>query len=153
MQVVLASGKVPHEVAPVHPVELVGEEELDVFPLRGHVHHYHVSALVVGHVVAFDVEPVVVLVGVRTAVHTREEHVLGVFVFDASGDFDVRVFLVGRSFFLTDEFGAVVLDARFAITVFHVQRHLRGEGGAVEQRACAVLFASQVFAQREDVFG
>ena len=30
LYVVLASGEVPHEVAPVHPVEMVGEEELNI---------------------------------------------------------------------------------------------------------------------------
>ena len=30
LQVVLASGEVPHEIAPVHPVELVGEEEVEM---------------------------------------------------------------------------------------------------------------------------
>ena len=42
-------------------------------------------------------------------------------VLNASGDFDVRILFVGRSFLLADELRAVVLDARFAVTVFHVQ--------------------------------
>ena len=151
LYVVLASGEVPHEVAPVHPVELVGEEELDVFPLCGHVYHNHVAAFVIGHIVTLDVLPGMVLLCMGTAVHTREQHVLGVFVLNASGDFDVRILFVGCSFLLADELRAVVLDARFAVTVFHVQRHLRGEGRAIEQRACAILLASQVFAQCEDV--
>ena len=33
LNVVLATGKVPHEVAPVHEVALVGQEELDVVDL------------------------------------------------------------------------------------------------------------------------
>ena len=60
LYVVLPSGKVPHEITPVHEVQLVGEEEFDIFPLVRHVHHYHFSALVVRNVVSFDVYPLLV---------------------------------------------------------------------------------------------
>ena len=33
LYVILPSGKVPHEITPVHEVQLVGEEEFDIFPL------------------------------------------------------------------------------------------------------------------------
>ena len=124
LQVVLASGEVPHEIAPVHPVELVGEEELNVFPLRRHSHHNHFAAFVVGYVISLDVLPCLILVGMSAAVHTGEEHILRILVFDASGDFDVAVFLVVSGLFLTDVFGSVVGDARFAISVFYVQGYL-----------------------------
>ena len=64
LYVVLPSGKVPHEVTPVHEVQLVGEEELDILPLGGHIYHYHFPALVVRHVIAFDVYPLLVERGV-----------------------------------------------------------------------------------------
>ena len=60
LNVVLPSGKVPHKVAPVHEVELVGEEELDVFPLVRYVHHHHFAALVVWDVMPLDVYPLLV---------------------------------------------------------------------------------------------
>ena len=94
LDVVLSSGKVPHEVAPVHEVELVGEEEPDIVPLCGHVHHQHLSALVVGDVISGDVLPGFVISGVCRTVHAGEEHVLRVFIFHASRKFDVRVFFV-----------------------------------------------------------
>ena len=121
LQVVLASGKVPHKVAPVHEVELV---ELDVFPLRGHGYHNHFAAFVVGHIISFDILPGLILVGVRAAVHAREEHILRVFVFDTSRNFDVAVLFIGSGFLLADIFGSVVGNARFAIPVFHVQSYL-----------------------------
>ena len=37
LNVVLTAGKVPHEVAPIHEVDLIREEELQVCPLRGHL--------------------------------------------------------------------------------------------------------------------
>ena len=152
LDVVLATSEVPQEVAPVHPVELVGEEELDVLPLRGHVHRHHLAAAVIGHLMTLDVHPVLIVIRVRAAVHAGEEHVLRVGVFHASGDFHVAVLLVGRCFLLADKLGRLAGDARFAIAVVGgVEGHLRGVGLSVEQRACAILFASQVFAQREDV--
>ena len=89
LDIVLSSGKVPHEVAPVHEVELVGEEEFDVFPLVWYVDHYHFTALVVGYVMPFDVYPLLVEGRVCRAVHTWEKHILSVFVFDTSRKFDV----------------------------------------------------------------
>src|SRR3712207_8091533 len=75
LNVVLPSGKIPHEVAPIHEIQLVGEEELDVFPLRGYVHHNVPSAFVVGDVFSFDVHPLLVECGMRGTVHTWEEHI------------------------------------------------------------------------------
>ena len=34
--VILTSGKIPHEISPVHEVDLIPEEELKVFGLCGH---------------------------------------------------------------------------------------------------------------------
>ena len=64
LYVVLPSGKVPHEITPVHEVQLVGEEEFDIFPLGRHIYHYHFSALVVWHIMAFHVHPLLVKLGV-----------------------------------------------------------------------------------------
>ena len=64
LYVILSSGKVPHEITPVHEVQLVGEEEFDIFPLIRYVHHYHFSALVVRNVIPFDVYPLFVERGV-----------------------------------------------------------------------------------------
>ena len=108
LQIVLASGEVPHEIAPIHPVELIGEEELDIFPLCRHIHHHHLSALVVRNVITFYVYPSLIFPGVLTAVHAREKHVLSIFVFDTSGNFDIAILFIGRSFFFADKFGTTV---------------------------------------------
>ena len=78
------------------------------FPLCGHVHHHHLSALVIGNVFALNVYPGLIFPGVLTAVHTREKHILRVFVFDTSGDFNIAVLFIGSGFFLADKFGSVV---------------------------------------------
>ena len=43
LYVILASGKIPHEISPVHVVQLVDKEELDVIPLGRDFHHHHLS--------------------------------------------------------------------------------------------------------------
>ena len=64
LYVILPSGKVPHEITPVHEVQLVGEEEFDIFPLGRYIYHYHFPALVVWHIMAFHVHPLLVKLGV-----------------------------------------------------------------------------------------
>ena len=107
--------------------------------------------LVVGNVIAFDIYPSMVFVGVLRTVHAGEEHILCIFVLDASGNFNVAVFLVGSSFLFADEFGSVIGDARRAIAVLHIEGDFGGERLSVEERAGTVLLASQIFAQGEDV--
>ena len=64
LDVVLPSGKVPHKVSPVHEIQLIGKEELDILPLGRHIYHYHFSTLVVRYVIAFYVYPLLVERGV-----------------------------------------------------------------------------------------
>ena len=49
LYLILPAAEVPHEVAPVHEVALVAEEELDVLKLRRHLHHDVLAAAVVRH--------------------------------------------------------------------------------------------------------
>ena len=81
LNVILTSGKVPHEITPVHVVQLVDEEELDVIPLCRNLHHNHFSTLVVGNLTSFySSQPVFVGLCMCIAVHTWEQHVLSVFI-------------------------------------------------------------------------
>ena len=81
LNVILTSGKVPHEITPVHVVQLVDEEELDVIPLCRNLHHNHLSTLVVGNLTSFySSQPVFVGLCMCIAVHTWEQHVLSVFI-------------------------------------------------------------------------
>ena len=110
LQVILTSGNVPHKVTPVHPVELVREEEFDVFPLCRHVYHDHLPAFIVGDIRSFDVLPGMILVGVRTAVHTWEKHVLRVFILNASGYLNICLLYTSNVEKLADE-GVMFTDA------------------------------------------
>ena len=136
LQVVLSSSEIPHEIAPVHEVDLVGEEEADVVPLRGHFSGNVVVAFVVANEAEGDVvsvhssEPVVVGLCMLRAVHTGEEHLhfAGEDVV-ALHFHDVRDVLLSGSLFL----GGVLmaLDAFLGVDVDGA----RGVGFAEEEGA------------------
>ena len=166
LDVILASGEVPEEIAPVHEVHLVGEEEFQVLPHRRHLHHDVVSALVIrdelalhaadplAAVVLVAAEPLLVGIDVfgHAAVHAREEHVLCIFVVCLVADDFVAVFFVGRLLLLTLVDGCALFADRHAVLSLDLQGHLGVVGRAVEEGCLSVLLASQVVAQREDVF-
>ena len=79
LHVVLSSGKVPHEVAPVHEVTLVREEESYVVPLCRHLHGHLLATAVVGHVSTRNAtQPALISLSVSRRMHTWEQHVLSV---------------------------------------------------------------------------
>ena len=87
LYVVLAANKVPEEIAPVHVVHLIVDEETHVVKLCRHFYLGRLALLLsyVGEFCTFGVpyvlaNPSLVLAGVVTAVHAGEEHVLYVFV-------------------------------------------------------------------------
>ena len=155
LDVVLTAGEVPHEVAPVHKVQLVREEKPQVF--RECRFHYalHFSAIVIFHRLPFYLRPI--LVGLYMArvgtIHTREQHVQLV---------DIFVFLVGAGHIITVFFVFVLLDhaapGRFA---FCRDRHatsslifalyFRDVGLPVEERNLTILFTCQIGTQRKDI--
>ena len=155
LDVVLTAGEVPHEVAPVHKVQLVGEEELQVF--RECRFHYalHLSAIVIFHRLAFYLRPF--LIGLYMArigaVHTREQHVqfVDIFVFLIGAGHEITVFLVfvfldhaapGRFAFCRDGYAASSLV--FAL-------YFRNVGLPVEERNFTILFTCQIGTQRKDI--
>ena len=102
LNVILTSGEVPHEIAPVHEVTLIRKEEPDVLELARHLDHHGLATTIIGHLCAADTtHPRFVSAGMTSVIHTWEEHVLRIFVFILRTDYKVRVFLVGRGFLLT----------------------------------------------------
>ena len=82
LNIILTSGEVPHEVAPIHIVDLVGEEEAQVVYLRRHfavVGFLALRGVPRGiHVVHGDVaQPTLVILGVCRRIDAREEHLHG----------------------------------------------------------------------------
>ena len=167
LNVVLSSCKVPHEVAPVHEVALVADEEAQVVPLAWHVHHDVLATAVEGHVVArrvvaagvFQSQPALVegyVVGSCTtlgAIHAWEEHVLCILVFVLGAHDEVRVLLVGTCLLLALVYGLALRRNGSAVAAVGFELHLRAVGLSPEQGARAILDAAQVVAQGEDVLG
>ena len=157
LDVVLTSGKVPHEVAPVHEVALIAEEEENVLQLRRCAHHDGLTATVVGFLRAFhdpcrsSLHPTLVGGGVGSVVHAWEEHILGILVGVLVAHDEVGVLLVRRGLFLLLIDGSALLHARLAILSIHIEGHLRSVGLSVEQRTIAILVAAEIGPQREDI--
>ena len=152
LQVVLTSGKVPHEVAPVHEVALIADEEAQVLQLRRNLHGNHLATAVEGFLVSADIaHPTLISTFVTRAVHTREEHVLGVFILVLGAYDEVFVLFIGRSLLLALPNGITLRHNGVAILTILLQCYLRGVGRSIEQWALAILLTTQVFTQGKDV--
>ena len=146
LYIVLTSGEVPHEVTPVHVVQLVDEEELDVVPLRRNLYHQHLSTLVVGDLASFySAQPRFVSGCMVGTIHTWENHVLRVLVFTLVAHYFVTVFFVRAFFFLALVDWCAFRHGINASSVYFFECHFRGIRLSVKERACAVLFTSQIF--------
>ena len=96
LQVVLSTSKVPHEVAPVHPVALVADEEAHILKLRRNLHADHLTTAVVHLLMTTDfAHPTLIVAAVGRAVHAGEEHVLCILVLVLGTYYEVLIFLVG----------------------------------------------------------
>ena len=152
LDVILSAGEVPHEVAPVHEVQLVAHEEDEVLR-EGGLH----GRLRLAHQLILDrrtlhVAPRLIRLHVARvgAVHAGEKHFGLADVFVIRGDVgDVIAILLARVFLdhAAPRLGSV-LRCGCAITV---ASHLGDVRRAVEQGHAAVLFAGQVAAEGEDV--
>src|SRR5574344_1474232 len=153
LNVILSPCKVPHEVSPVHVVELIGEEELDVVPLCRNLQGHGCAALVIDHFVAcYTSQPVFISLCVLVTVDTREQHVLCIYVVCLVADYFITVFFVGRGFFLTLIYRGAFFGDRHTVIAFCFQGNFRGICLSVEQRTGSILFASQIVSQGEDIF-
>ena len=146
LYVILASGKIPHEISPVHVVQLVDKEELDVIPLGRDFHHHHLSALVVRNLHAFDAaQPVFVGLCVCIAVHAREEHILCILVIGLMTHYFVAVLFIGSRFLLPLIHGSAFCHVIYTSSVHFFQCRFGGVCLSVEQRTGSILLAAQVF--------
>ena len=77
LQIVLTTREVPHEVAPVHEVHLVTQEEAQVLEHGWGLHLNHVATVLIrlGGTL-HTAHPALISLAVRLTVHTWEEHVL-----------------------------------------------------------------------------
>ena len=164
LAVVLATGEVPHEVAPVHVVELIVDEERHVLEERGldallGVYLVAVGVEVCGSLnhLALRTEPLAILTLVFLVVDAREEHVLlgAVLIFGLAAHGHIAVGVGGRGLHLLGIECASLLHHRFqgaggGILLIH---HLAVERATVEQRSLAILLAAQVLGEGIGVVG
>ena len=135
LNIILTSGKVPHEVAPVHEVALIREEEANILHLSRHLHHHRLATAVVRHLIALDAtHPVLVSSSMSRRVHTREEHILSVDELILVRNHKVRVLLILRSLLLALPDSSTFLVLRHAHIAINVVSHLRSVSLSVEQR-------------------
>ena len=152
LDIVLTSGKVPHEVAPVHEVALIGEEETDILHLCRNLHHHVLATTVVRHLVTlYATHPVFVCLGMSRTVHTWEEHILCIYILVLMAYYEVRVLLIGRSLLLALINRCPFLRHRLAHVAVSFESHLRSVSLTIEQWSIAILVAAQITAQGEDI--
>ena len=147
LYVILASGKVPHKISPVHVVQLVNKEEFDVIPLCRNFHHHHLSALVVRNLYAlYTTQPVFVCLCMCVAVHAWEEHILCILVIGLMTHYFVAVFFIGSRFLLPLIDGSTFCHIIYASSVHFFQCRFGGVCLSIEQRTGSILLTAQVFA-------
>ena len=148
LNVILTTSEVPHKVAPVHKVDLIGEEEAEVVHLCRHFsgESIRLSLIFAGniHRLCFHTtEPFVVECSVFARMHSGEEHLLRTGEHRLSHHLYhvVAVRFVGIFFLVT-------LHSLF----FGISHSLRSVGFTIEERFCAVLFTVEISAERENIF-
>ena len=154
LDVVLTSCEIPHEVAPVHEVELIAEEELHIVGLGRNLHASALCIFVRNGLAFHTTEPLLIEALVLVAVDAREEHALiaWIHVFKLLVGNHVLVLLVGTCLFLLlinfRTFLGVVNQS--ALCVFH-HFWYRIVGLSVEERTVAILLTSEVFTKCEHI--
>ena len=154
LYIVLSSGEVPHEITPIHVVQLIIEEESEILGKSGF--HDRFSSFGSSHLyrTTFKISPLFICRYMFRfiAIHTREQHVqLGLILvmFVISGDY-ITVCLVLRcfQFFLPNGFALCRYGSPVGITSDFGRESL-----SIEQRPVAILFAVEITAQTKYIFG
>ena len=57
LQVILTTGEIPHKIAPVHEIDLISEEETQVFAKSRTIVRFLLSAIVIFDAFTFDIRP------------------------------------------------------------------------------------------------
>ena len=144
LDIVLTTGKIPHEVAPVHIVDLVTEQEFQVVEEGGFL-------IPVGDaILTFVADDVISERGIiRVGMHPGEQHCIGIFV-NGSGRFFIPLF------FFRIVFNRFAIGSAFADSdgrTVGTPGYFGSVGGSVEMGDLTVLFTVEHAPQREDVLG
>ena len=155
LYIVLTAAEVPHEVAPIHEITLIGEEEAQVLPLRGHLHVDQFTTIVVGRQATFDTShPTFIGIGPLRVPHAREQHVLSIHHSILRLSHEVFVALtccLGSAFI--DRCPLLDLRTHHTGPCDRLEHRLRRIGLTIEERSLTILVACQIACQREDILG
>ena len=155
LNIVLPAAEVPHEVAPIHEITLIREEEAQVLPLRRHLHVDQFATIVVGHQATFDTShPALVGIGLLRVPHTRKQHVLCIHHSFLRLSHEVFVALtccLGSA--LIDRCPLLDFRSHHTGPCDRLEHRLRRIGLTIEERSLTILVACQIGCQREDILG
>ena len=155
LYIVLTTGKVPHEIAPVHVVELISEEELQVLSHSRLDGKTLLKRIPLGILIECSVyrlathtDPINVSLWMRRrrAVYSREEHIeLGshLVLLLMSGE-DVFIGIAGLILDFLSVQSFPLIDNRAEVGTVSTVDRLRVECGAVEKRTVTVLLSVEV---------
>ena len=137
LDIVLSSHEVPQEVAPVHEVYLIGDEEAQVLGKGGQIPFLPDST-----------HPILIGLGMPPRVHTGKKHIFFIQIFDVVTNH--LVFLFSRiSRGTVNSLSFLVLRNQILTFGFTVQ--FAAICRAVKERSISILFAVQIAAQGENV--
>ena len=152
LDIVLATGEVPKEITPVHPVTLIGEEEFQILHLCRY-RYKRTLTIVRWLLLSLDASnPAVVCSDMALAigVHTWEYHILCIDGLILCANHKVCIGLVGRLLLLTliDRCTRIHLNMTALVNLV-----FRTVGLTECQRAIAILVAAQVITKGENILG
>ena len=129
LYIVLPAYKVPKEIAPVHKIHLITEEESKVLCGRGN------------RTLSLAISPLVIYPGVACRMHSREEHIIPVLVFNIMTDQVVMSFsLVGRG---TIDGGTLFMFPHQVVALLLIVG-LTAVRRAIEEGDIPILFPAQI---------
>ena len=155
LYIVLPSGEVPHEITPIHEIQLISEEITQILGKRRFHHRHHLTATVELHRCTFHLCPLLIsshMTSVAT-IHTGEKHtqLIHVFVFRIVTRDIITILLV--LIFLNDTAPSrlTLFRYRYASTTLVLTFYLRYISLAVDQRSLTVLLTGQIGTQGKDI--
>ena len=155
LYIVLPSGEIPHEITPVHEIQLISEEITQVLDKCRFHHRHHLATTVELHRCTLYLRPLLIgryMISSAT-IHTGEKHtqLIHVFVFRIVTRDIIMILLV--FIFLNDTAPSrlTLFRYRYASAALVLTLHLRDIGLTVDQRSLTVLLASQIGTQGKDI--
>ena len=156
LEIVLTTSKVPHEIAPIHEIDLVTEEELEVLSKSWAIVCFGLSAIFITYFFALDICPCFVSIHMvcLARVHTWEEHfeLVHVYIGILVPRYYIAIFLA-LDLWCRSILGMSLFLNRYTHIALHLEFYRCVVCLSVEQRCISILLAVEVVLEREDIVG